>query len=109
MPTTSPSPKRAWRTRADAEGQVLADRVGSRSVRGRVLGPARRRLAARVERDELALGHLAQESRGLADAVAVDAPMERVREMEPLAGARQPHVAEASLLLDFVLVVHRAG
>src|SRR5262245_677362 len=57
--------------RADAERQVLADRVGRRGVGGRVLGPAGRWLAPRVERDELALGHLPQEARGLADAVAV--------------------------------------
>src|SRR5207302_1406298 len=68
-----------------------------------------RRLTPSVQRDELALGHLAQESRGLADAVAMNPSMERVREIEALARARDADVAESALLLDLVLVVHRPG
>src|SRR4029077_19427657 len=87
----------------DAEGQILADRFGGRSVGSGILGPSGRRLPPRIQRDELALRHLAQEPRGLTDAVAMDAAMERVREIEPLSGPRDADVAETALLLDLVL------
>src|SRR5438309_4557479 len=64
--------------------------------------------AAAVERQEAILRHLAQEPGRLAHPVAVDAPVERPRQREPLLGARDPDVAQAALLLDLVGVVHRA-
>src|SRR6266446_9763645 len=68
-----------------------------------------RRLGSRgVEQREVRLRHLAQEPRGLADAVAVDAPVHGVREIEPLTRAGEPDVAEAPLLLDLLGIVHRA-
>src|SRR5262245_7785789 len=94
--------------RAHAERQVLGDGVRCGRVGGGIGGPAGRRLAPNVQRGQLILAHLAQEARGLADAVAVNPPVQRVREVEALAGPREPDVAEAALLLDLLLVVHRA-
>src|SRR2546426_7738505 len=68
-----------------------------------------RRLRPRgVEQREVRLRHLAQEARGLADAVAVDAPVHGVREVEALARAGEADVAEAALLLDLLGIAHRA-
>src|SRR5881296_2713285 len=88
---------------ADAERQVFADGVRGRRVGYRVRRPAGRGLTSRVQRDELILRHLAQEARGLADSIAVNPPVQRIRKIEPLAGARQSHVAQAALLLDLLV------
>src|SRR5262245_62810316 len=93
--------------RSHAERQLLGNRVGGRRVGGGVDGPAGRRLAPDVQRRQLLFAHLAQEARGLANAVAVDPAVQRVGKVEALLGARQPDVAQAALLLDLLLLAHR--
>src|SRR4030095_2444284 len=55
--------------RAHAERQLLGDGVGGGGVGGGGDGPAGGCLAPDVQRGQLVLAHLAQEARGLADAV----------------------------------------
>src|SRR6266571_4804105 len=71
--------------RADLERQALVHHgLRRRRVRDGVVA-GWRRLATRVERVELGLRHLPEEARRLSDAVAVDATVERVREVQTLA------------------------
>src|SRR5713226_1263832 len=91
--------------RPDLERQVVAARVELRLLDGGVAA----RLAPRgAEERQVLLGHLEQEARRLAEAVAVHPPVERVGDREALLRARAADVAEAPLLLDLVGRGHRA-
>ena len=68
----------------------------------------RARLARAFSSVDLVLRDLQEKARGLADAVALDAAVERVGEHEALLGARDADVAEPALLLELLRVVHRA-
>src|SRR5262245_42714924 len=98
------APARVAELGADAEGQIIVLHGGRR---GRRLSHRGRRGARGVQQHELLRGNLEQEARGLAEAVALDAAMERVGEPEPLLGARDADVAEATLLLELLGLVHR--
>src|SRR5207245_10939876 len=82
---------------------------GERVAEGRVRlahDPAAR-LRPRGERRQVLLRQLAQEARRLAHAISVDTPVQRVREVEPLAGARDANIAEPALFLDLLRLIVR--
>src|SRR5439155_7458675 len=86
--------------RADLDGQVVVARVGERRLR---LGRRPRLGAARgAEEGEVFRGHLEQEARRLAEAVAVHPAMEGVGDPELRLRARDPDVAEPPLFLELV-------
>src|SRR5262245_31530996 len=97
------APARVAELGADAEGQVVILHGGHR---GRRLSHRGRRGARGVQQHKLIRGNLEQEARGLPEAVALDAAVERVGEPEPLLGARDADVAEPALLLELLGIVH---
>ena len=106
-PTSQPSPKRAWRTpgaHADRPGLFLRLVALHRARRH-----ARLLHAAGVQRQQLILGHLAEES-----ATARPPRSRGSAGGAPTTGERRslarvmPDVAEPPLLLDLVGIVHRA-
>src|SRR3990172_3047795 len=59
-----------------------------------------------VEEGELLFRNLQEEARRLAQAVAVEPPVERVGQVELPLRPGEPHVAEPALLLQLLRVVH---
>src|SRR5881296_1247056 len=94
------APARVANARAHAERQIVSERLAEGRVR--LTHDPAARLGPRVERRQVLLRHLAQEAGRLPHAVAVDTPVQRVREVEPLAGAGDANIAEPPLFLDLL-------
>ena len=62
--------------------------------------------AGRVEQHDLLLGDFQEKARGLSHPVALDAPVQRVGEPQPLFRPRDADIEEPSLLLELLWVVH---
>src|SRR6266581_5858481 len=84
------APARVAELGSHAERQVVVHGGG---LRGDSPGPTTGWLRARrVQQGHLVLRNFEQKARGLSDAVALDAPVQRIREPQPLLGARDPDV-----------------
>src|SRR5207249_1279201 len=99
------APARVPNARAHAKRQIVAERLAEGRVR--LAHDPAARFRPRVERRQVLLRHLAQEARRLAHAISVDTPVQRVREVEPLAGARDANIAEPPLFLDLLGILER--
>src|SRR6266481_8895437 len=98
------APARVAELGAHPERQIVVHGGGRRGDgRGPTTGGLR---ARRVQQPHLVLGNFEQKARGLSDAVALDAPVQRIGEPEPLLGARDPDVEEPALLLKLLGVIH---
>src|SRR3989475_10901840 len=99
------APARVPNARAPAKRQIVAERLAEGRVR--LAHDPAARLRPRVERRQVLLRHLAQEARRLAHAISVHKPVQRAREVEPLAGAPDANIAAPALFLVLLGILAR--